>query len=61
MGRRIESILERIRSEKGPFFVARLVLRVDFPLQDGAPDTPEREAKLKDACRELGYEVRADS
>lgn len=60
MGRRIDSILERIRADKGPFFIARLVLRVDFPLQEGEPDTPEREAKIRVACRELGYELRHD-
>jgi hypothetical protein len=57
MGRRIEVLVDRIREAKGPFFLARLCLRVSFSFEPGqTADTPERERELVDACRALGFD-----
>ena len=57
MGERIDSIVERVRLEKGAFFVARVALRLGFPLGKGETrDTPEHEQQLVDACVALGYD-----
>lgn len=57
MSRKIDAMIERIRQEKGPFFIARLCLRVSFPFEPGAvPDTPERERELIEACKALGFD-----
>jgi hypothetical protein len=57
MGRGVTRLVDRVREEKGPFFVARLCLRVNFRLDDQAMDTPENERALIAACRELGYDI----
>lgn len=57
MGRRLDGLITAIREEKGPFFMARLCLRLSFSLNPGeAADSPERERELILACRALGYE-----
>jgi hypothetical protein len=57
MGARISRLVERIRGDKGPFFIARLCLRMDFPIDDvTVPDDPSKEQALIKACRELGYD-----
>lgn len=58
MAERLDHLVERVRAAKGPFFVARVALRLSFPLGKGeALDTPEREEELMRACRELGFEL----
>jgi hypothetical protein len=58
MGRKLDQLVLSIRQEKGPFFMARLCLRVDFDLSPGATaDSDEKEKQLVDACRGLGYLV----
>jgi len=58
MGRKLDQLILFVREEKGPFFMARLCLRLDFDLSPGAvADSPEREVALVEACRGLGYEV----
>jgi hypothetical protein len=57
MGARVSRLVDRIREEKGPFFVARVCLRVNCRIDDKAPDTPEAERAIVDACRELGYDL----
>jgi hypothetical protein len=57
MGMRINQLIDRIRDAKGPFFVARLGLRVKFSLTK--PDTPDSESNVNDlitASRELGFD-----
>jgi hypothetical protein len=56
MGARLTRLVDRIREEKGPFFVARVCLRVNHRLDDKAPDSPEVERAVLDACHELGYD-----
>jgi hypothetical protein len=51
---RLDQIIEQARATMGPFFVARLTLRVNFSL-GGAPDTDENVKKLIEACRALGF------
>lgn len=56
MGRRLDQLVNFIRQEKGPFFMARLCLRLDFDLNPGATaDSDEREQQLVEACKGLGY------
>ena len=58
MGQKLDQLVRLIREEKGPFFMARLCLRVDFDLDPGVtPDSTERELDLVEACRALGYEL----
>lgn len=58
MGQRLDQLIEAVREEKGPFFMARLCLRLDFDITPGVvQDSEEREQRLIDACRLLGYEV----
>jgi hypothetical protein len=60
MGARISRLVERIRGEKGPFFIARLCLRMDFAIDDvNMPDDPAKEQAIAAACRELGYDLDA--
>ena len=59
MGARVSRLVDRIREEKGPFFVARICLRVNCRIDDKAPDSPEAERAIVDACRELGFELAA--
>lgn len=60
MGRKLDELIQSIRDQKGPFFMARLCLRLDFDLSPGASsDSEEREQALLEACRGLGYEVNA--
>lgn len=57
MGVRIQRLVDSIRRAKGPFFVARLNLRVYFPLDDPqAPDEEEHIAMLLEVSRSLGYD-----
>ena len=56
MGVRIARLIDRIREEMGPFFVARLCLRINVRIDDKAPDSPEAEEAIVTACRELGYD-----
>jgi hypothetical protein len=61
MGRRIDQLVETVRREKGPFFMARLCLRLDFDITPGVvPDSEDRERSLVDACRLLGYDMDAE-
>jgi hypothetical protein len=60
VARRLIALIDQIREEKGPFFVARVALRVNFPLNK--PDLvfgPEHEKQVVDACRELGFDLAA--
>jgi hypothetical protein len=55
---RVNALIDRIRDAKGPFFVARIHLRVRFPLgKDDQMDGPEAERQIIDACRELGFDL----
>jgi hypothetical protein len=57
MGLRMNQLIDRISDAKGPFFVARLGLRVKFSLTK--PDTPDSESNVNDlitASRELGFD-----
>ena len=56
MGQRLDALLDHVRRERGPFFVARVALRARFPTRDDTSDTRENEAALVTACRELGYD-----
>jgi hypothetical protein len=57
MGERIQRLVDQIRRAKGPFFVARLNLRVYFPLDDpNAPDKEEHILALIEVSRSLGYD-----
>jgi hypothetical protein len=60
MGVRISRLVDRIRSDMGPFFVARLCLRVNVRIDDKAPDTPEAEEAIIRSARELGYDFSSD-
>ena len=58
MGRKLDQLVSFIRQEKGPFFMARLCLRLDFDLNPGAAaDSEQREEQLVEACKGLGYEL----
>ena len=58
MGKRIDKLIDDIRAAKGPFFVARLNLRLSFPVhQASLPDRPEHEQEIIARCQELGYEL----
>ena len=60
MGARLSRLVERIRGDKGPFFIARLCLRMDFAIDDVTmPDDPAKELALVLVCRELGYNIDA--
>jgi hypothetical protein len=60
MGRKLDRLIQFIRQEKGPFFMARLCLRLDFDLNPGAAaDSDQREQQLVEACKGLGYEFNA--
>ena len=56
MGRKLDQLIQFVRDEKGPFFMARLCLRLDFDLNPGAvADSEQREKELVEACQGLGY------
>jgi len=58
MGRKLDQLVSFIRQEKGPFFMARLCLRLDFDLNPGAAaDSEQREEQLMEACKGLGYDI----
>jgi hypothetical protein len=58
MGRKLDQLVSFIRQERGPFFMARLCLRLDFDLNPGAAaDSEQREMQLVEACKVLGYEL----
>ena len=59
MGYKLTTLVDRIRVEKGPFFVARLNLRLQFPRSfEDLPDTEEYEQELIEACIGMGYDPR---
>jgi hypothetical protein len=58
MGQKLDQLVQLIREEKGPFFMARLCLRLDFDLNPGVTqDSVQRELQLVETCRGLGYEM----
>ena len=58
MGRKLDQLIQYIRQEKGPFFMARLCLRLDFDLNPGAAaDREQRGQQTVEACKGLGYEL----
>jgi hypothetical protein len=60
MAARLHVLIDRIREEKGPFFVARVALRINFPLnKSDLAFGPEHEKQVVDACRDLGFDVTA--
>jgi len=62
MGIRLARLVDRIREDKGPFFIARLCLRMDFPIDDlNAPDDTRKEEALLKACADLGYDLKTRS
>jgi len=57
MGVKLDNLIGQIRDARGPFFMARLCLRLEFSLEPGeTPDSETRERTLIDACRALGYD-----
>ena len=61
MGRKLDQLIQSVRQQKGPFFMARLCLRLDFDINPGAvADSDSREKEIILACRMLGYEVTVD-
>ena len=61
MGRKLDQLIQFVREERGPFFMARLCLRLDFNLNPGAAaDSDEREVALVEACHLLGYDIPRD-
>jgi hypothetical protein len=57
VGVRINTIIDQIRRAKGPFFVARIGLRVKFSLNNtDLPDLESYEKQLIDASRALGFD-----
>jgi hypothetical protein len=54
MGVKLAALLQRIRAARGPFFVARLHMRLDLP-PEGADDE-EYIRELLAASRKLGYD-----
>jgi hypothetical protein len=57
MGARIQRLVDAMRRAKGPFFVARVNLKVFFPLDDpDAPDSEENIRALLEVSRSLGYD-----
>jgi hypothetical protein len=57
VGVKLIALVEKIRAAKGPFFVARIGLRVGFPLtKPDLPDSEEYIAQLLAASRTLGYD-----
>jgi hypothetical protein len=60
VARRLSALIDQIRQEKGPFFVARVALRVNFPFNKAdLAFSPEQEKQVFDACRELGFDLAA--
>ncbi len=58
MGIRISRLVDRIRADRGPFFVARLCLRIPHRIDENAADDPATEQAIVEACRELGYQIK---
>lgn len=56
MGARLAGLVEIIRRAKGPFFLARLALRLPFPLMRAASVDDAHAPELIAACRELGFD-----
>lgn len=53
----IDLVIDKIRDAKGPFFLARLNLRVKFPPPGKEPPNPtEFIRNLVAASREMGYD-----
>src|SRR5262249_39670882 len=60
MGQKLDLLIGKVRGEKGPFFMARLCLRLGFSIEPGdVPDNEPNERALLDACRSLGYDIPA--
>jgi hypothetical protein len=57
VGNRLDALIDRIRDAKGPFFVARIHLRVRFPLDTEVTDTFEFEDEVIRACKALGFDA----
>jgi hypothetical protein len=57
VGVRLNTLIDQIRSAKGPFFVARIGLRVKFSLNNtDLPDSDAYEKQLLEASRALGFD-----
>lgn len=53
----LAALIERIRTAKGPFFVARVGLRIKFSLNNTELNNSEPHQKqLIEACRALGFD-----
>jgi hypothetical protein len=58
---RIQQLVSKAKAQKGPFFVARLALRVSYDIASpSVPDTDQHLNELKAAFRDLGYEPTLD-
>jgi len=55
------ALVDRTRAEQGPFFVARVALRLSFAIERVTRErtvTAEHVDEFVRACRELGYDPR---
>lgn len=58
MESRLSQTLKKIRDTKGPFFLARLALRVTFdPTDPTGVDEEKGMKELAEACKELGLDL----
>lgn len=58
MGKQIDTLVDRIRAAQGPFFIARIGLRLSFPLAGrDVPDSAENIRAILQACRDLGFDA----
>jgi len=58
---RLMALVDRTRAEQGPFFVARVALRLSFAIERVTRErtvTAEHVDEFVRACRELGYDPR---
>lgn len=54
----VGALVDRIREKYGPFFVARLGLRVGFSISKAAPsEDPAQVEAILSACRDLGLDT----
>lgn len=58
MGVELGHLVDLVRRTKGPFFLARLALRVRFPLERAETLDDALVDQLVDACRALGFDPR---
>ena len=56
MGSRLATLIDQIRSDKGPFFVSRLYLRGRIPTEETVRDETGAIRALVETCLELGYD-----